>query len=88
MAQAVQRGSVDELLSAAAATRNSLCGLHPLAVALAALYGGSGSSSSSSSGGGSSGGEPELLTYQPAHLIFERPDSTGFAAFAMHASKQ
>jgi hypothetical protein len=85
--QAVQQGSVQGLLSAAAATRNSLCGLYPLAVALQALYGGS--SSSISSGGSSSGvappGMPQLLEYTPAHLIFTRPDSTGFAAFAVYA---
>jgi hypothetical protein len=86
--QAVQQGSVQGLLSAAAATRNSLCGLYPLAVALQALYGnisGAGSSSSSSSGGVVSARMPQLLGYTPAHLIFPRPDSTGFAVFAVYA---
>jgi predicted class III extradiol MEMO1 family dioxygenase len=82
--QALQQGSAQDLLAAAAANRNSTCGLYPLAVALEALYG----DSRSSSGGGSSGipgGSvrpylPELLEYMPAHLIYSRPDSTGFAA--------
>jgi hypothetical protein len=85
-AQAVQQGSVQSLLSAAAATRNSLCGLYPLAVALQALYG---SRSSCSCDGSSSEvvspGMPQLLEYTPAHLIFPRHDSTGFAAFAVYA---
>lgn len=87
--QAIQQGSVGGLLAAAAATRNSMCGLNPLAVALEALYG-----SSSSAGGGCAGSTgsnavaaalPELLDYRAAHTIFERPDSTGFAAFAVYA---
>lgn len=82
-AQAVQQGSVDALLSAAAATRNSMCGLYPLAVALEAVYGSS-SSSGSSSSTGLPAAKPELLDYRPAHTIFERPDSTGFAAFAVY----
>lgn len=76
--QAVQQGSVDVLLSAAAATHNSMCGLYPLAVALAALYAGGSSSSTAAA-------LPELLDYRPAHTIYERPDSTGFAAFAVYA---
>jgi hypothetical protein len=122
--QAIQQGSVDALLAAAAATRNSMCGLFPLTVALEALYGGSsagggcagsggcaasgsstggcaasgssaaaGQAGSSAGGGcaGSSGSDalaaalPQLLDYRAAHTIFERPDSTGFAAFAVYA---
>uniref|UniRef100_A0A383W0E3 Extradiol ring-cleavage dioxygenase class III enzyme subunit B domain-containing protein n=1 Tax=Tetradesmus obliquus TaxID=3088 RepID=A0A383W0E3_TETOB len=75
--QAVRAGSVPGLLAAAAATRNSLCGLYPLAVALEALYGSSSSKPAAD--------VPQLLTYSPAHLIFPRPDSTGFAAFAVYA---
>jgi hypothetical protein len=71
---------VQDLLAAAAATHNSLCGLYPLAVALEALYG---SSSSSSRKPGAD--VPQLLLYKPAHLIFPRPDSTAFAAFAVYA---
>lgn len=81
--QAVQQGSVDALLSAAAATRNSMCGLYPLAVALQALYGSGGSDSSSFAW--MPAAKPELLDYRAAHTIFDRPDSTGFAAFAVHA---
>jgi predicted class III extradiol MEMO1 family dioxygenase len=81
--QAVQQGSVDALLSAAAATHNSMCGLYPLGVALEALYGSS--SSSSSVGMPLAAAKPELLDYRAAHTIFDRPDSTGFAAFAVHA---
>ena len=65
-----------------------MCGLYPLAVALEALYGrssSSGSRGSSSSSAGMAAAKPELLDYRAAHTIFERPDSTGFAAFAVHA---
>jgi predicted class III extradiol MEMO1 family dioxygenase len=80
--QAVQQGSVDALLSAAATTRNSMCGLYPLSMALEALYGTSTSTSSSSAAA-----LPELLDYRAAHTIFKRPDSTGFAAFAVYAQQ-
>jgi hypothetical protein len=104
--QALQQGSAAALLAAAAATRNSMCGLYPLAVALEALYGtddGAPAGSSSSGGGGGGGasssssssssacsseraGPPQLLDYRPAHAIFARPDSTGFAALAVYSS--
>jgi hypothetical protein len=60
-----------------------MCGLYPLAVALEALYGSSSNSSSSSVA--MAAAKPELLDYRVAHTIFECPDSTGFAAFAVHA---
>lgn len=96
--QAVQQGSVDALLSAAAKTRNSMCGLYPLAVALEALYGNSSSSSTMCAGssgvvatatpaGTAAAAKPELLDYRAAHTIFNRPDSTGFAAFAVYAAQ-
>jgi hypothetical protein len=74
-----------------------MCGLYPLAIALEALYGsnngsnGGGCGSSGSNAGSSRGSngvaaaKPVLLDYKPAHLIFDRPDSTGFAAFAVYA---
>jgi hypothetical protein len=52
-----------------------MCGLHPLAVALEALYG--------SGGDGLCCQRPRLLDYRPAHAIFPRPDSTGFAALVV-----
>lgn len=80
--QALQQGSVQELLPAAAAKRNSMCGLYPLAVALEALYGAS--SSDSSNSGSVQPSKPQLLEYKPAHMIYQRPDSTGFAAFVIY----
>lgn len=73
--QAIEHGSVEELLAAAAAKHNSMCGLYPLAVALDALYG-SGSQVLAPE-------KPQLLQYKPAHLIYPRRDSTGFAAFVI-----
>jgi hypothetical protein len=80
-----------------------MCGLYPLAIALEALYGSSvgsndgGGGGSSGSAGSNAGGssdsdgvaaaKPVLLDYRPAHMIFNRPDSTGFAAFAVYAKK-
>lgn len=82
--RAIQQGSAQALLAAAAATRNSLCGLWPLVVALEALYG----DSSVAGSGGAAAGRPVLLEYKPAHLILSRPDSTGFAAFAVWSAPQ
>lgn len=98
----MQQGSVQALLAAAAATRNSMCGLYPLAVAMEALYGHSTAAAASPRTGGepfatTDGAssisrrvrcKPQLLVYQPAHLIFKRPDSTGFAAFAVFDEPQ
>jgi AmmeMemoRadiSam system protein B len=65
--QAVASGDPAALLAAAARTRNSMCGLAPLAVALAVAR-------------RQAWGRPQLLSYAPAHLISSRADSTGFAA--------
>jgi len=53
--QAVERGSSDALLAAAAATHNSLCGLHPSAIALQAMYDNSSSTSADPNDGGAGG---------------------------------
>jgi hypothetical protein len=82
--RALQQGSAAGLLAAAAATRNSLCGLYPLAVALEALYGGG--AGAAAAPGGVAAAAPVLLAYSPAHLISARPDSTGFAALAVWSS--
>eukprot|EP00775_Hariotina_reticulata_P004520 gene4520-biopygen6274 len=82
--RAVQDASVEGLLAAATVTCNSLCGLYPLAVGLQALYSHPASSSSNNSTR-LQVDKPVLLCYSPAHLIYPRPDSTGFASFAMYA---
>jgi hypothetical protein len=81
--QAVQDASVEELLAAAAVTHNSLCGLYPLAVGLQALYGCPSSSSGSDS---ITADKPQLLLYSPAHMIYPRCDSTGFASLVVYAA--
>jgi hypothetical protein len=95
--QAVQHASVDAL-SAAAASRNSMhahmCCLYPLAIALEALYYSTSSTAATAAAALSPAPAPALRQHYQScwttgQLIqfTKRPDSTGFAAFAVYAQQ-